>query len=82
MIQQVTGVTQVPNVTELRRQIKRLEQENEVLRHCWQDAQRRAEQSQKRNLTLINDISLKDGEIMALRREVETLSKMLTPEVA
>lgn len=82
MIQQNLTKTQASNITFLRQEIVKLERENELLRYCWQDAQRRAEQSQKRNLNLINDISLKDGQIMTLRREVETLSKMLTPEVA
>lgn len=56
-----------------------LKQHTEVLRHCWQDAQKRAETSRLRCQTLIEDISEKDAEIQRLGQRIKEYEMHLNP---
>lgn len=79
MITHSPSKSQLTKAAALLKETKRLERENEVLRHCWEDAQKRAETSQKRCLNLISDLSFRDGLILELQREVAELRAHLNP---
>lgn len=56
-----------------------LKQHTEVLHHCWQEAQKRAETSRLRCQTLIEDISKKDVEIKRLEQRIREYEAHLNP---
>lgn len=67
------------DITEVQKELVMLRKNNEVLHHCWQEAQKRANASQKRCVNLIEDISKRDARISELEQKLCEIEFHLNP---